>query len=185
VLHFFPDKNQFYQQSLENIAAIEFFALLNFKAAEMTYNRLISEFPNNAKYQEELTQLYHFSEQYTAGKQQMVAIQEAWYSRKFSNDTYRAGMVQIDGFADEILRAEVFWNPSKDPANKPIYTAFVFSVNATRSLGKIEVFEMADLWQISGYGFETPLELEKSADYQKIKELIFSELNINKQNLKP
>jgi tetratricopeptide (TPR) repeat protein len=184
-LRFFPDKNQFYQQSLENIAAIEFFSLLNFKGAEQTYLRLIKEFPGVAKYQEELTQMYHFSDQYEKGKMQMAALQKAWYDRKFSNETYRAGQVQIDGFADDILRAEVFWSPLKEPGSKSIYTFFIFSVNATRSLGKIEVFFSQEQLEITGYGFDTPEILPSAATYEEIKILVINQLAFQKEKFKP
>lgn len=184
-LRFFPDKNQFYQQSLENIAAIEFFTLLNFKAAEQTYLRLIKEFPGTAKYQEELTQLYHFSEQYEKGRLQMEALKKSWYERKFSNESYRAGQLQIDGFADDILRAEVFWSPLKEPGAKPLFSFFIFSVNATRSLGKIEVFFAEDQLEISGYGFDVQENLPSDATYQDVKQLVISKLAFQKEKFKP
>lgn len=185
VLHFFPDKNQFYQQALENIAAIEFFTLNNFVGAEKTYQRLLLEFPNNAQYHAALTQLYHFSGQYTLGTKQMDAIQVAWYNRLFTNETYRAGMVQVDGFADQILRAEAFWSPIKDQTDKPTYVFFIFSVNATRSLGKIAVFRAPDGATISGYGFEEPLNLPEVMAYEQIKQQVINTLNMNAASFKP
>jgi tetratricopeptide (TPR) repeat protein len=184
-LHFWPDKNQYYREALEQIARIEFFALHNFAIAEQLYSRLANEFSDDGQYLLFLAQLYNFQGHYEKAALQQEIIQRAWYNRKFPNTTYQAGRVQIDGFGDDIIQVEVFWNPVKDPGEKDQFQFFIFSRTASRLLGKISYREVENEGFFSGYQLSEEAVFEVGSSYSDLKDFVISYLSINKERLRP
>jgi hypothetical protein len=184
-LHYWPNKNKFYKEALEQIARIEFFTLQNFGVAEQMYSRLANEFPEEGEYLLFLAQIYHFSGAYEKGDLQKQIIQRAWYDRKFSNNTYKAGFVQIDGFGDDVLQVEVFWNPIREPGDKPHYQFFILSKSASRPLGKISYHEQENEAIFSGYEFENAVIVEEKKQYHEIKDFLIDYLSMDKEKFAP